>query len=309
MWRRIHDDEANTDEASARSLLRAEKPQWAALAMSYLDSSGTDNAMWRLHRPDQSDLLLRLPRTEGAAHGLAIESEILPVLRDTYGLSVPNLCYIGTPTADFPYVWAVLEWLPGSDAWAERDDLLHADGEALARDLATEISVLSTVKGLNVAVRAAGDRGGPLPALLDRLDAWLDDPVWNAARYMNIDAIRRSAAQSREVAGQPAAASFLHGDLIPGNILVINRRLSALIDWGGAGIGDPAQDFGPAWAILNGTARRTFREVLEIDEPTWLRARAFELEHAVGGVLYYTPKRHPLADVMARTLERILDGT
>lgn len=36
--------------------------------------------------------------------------------------------------------------------------------------------------------------------------------------------------------------------------------------------------------------------------------RTFELEHVVGGVLYYVPKQHPLGDVMARTLERILES-
>ncbi len=42
------------------------------------------------------------------------------------------------------------------------------------------------------------------------------------------------------------------------------------------------------------------------DDAMWIRARAFELEHAVSGVLYYVPKKHPLGDVMARTLARIL---
>jgi hypothetical protein len=44
-----------------------------------------------------------------------------------------------------------------------------------------------------------------------------------------------------------------------------------------------------------------------MDDATWVRARTFELEHAVGGILYYTPRRHPLGDVMARTLDRILE--
>jgi hypothetical protein len=43
------------------------------------------------------------------------------------------------------------------------------------------------------------------------------------------------------------------------------------------------------------------------DDSTWVRARTIELQHAVGGVLYYVPRRHALGDVMARTLHRILD--
>ena len=99
---------------------------------------------------------------------------------------------------------------------------------------------------------------------------------------------------------------FVHGDLIPGNLLVDCGSLDAIIDWGGAGWGDLAQDLAPAWAVFNGAARSEFREAMHVDEATWIRGRAFELEHAVGGVLYYVPKRHPLGDVMARTLGGIL---
>lgn len=98
----------------------------------------------------------------------------------------------------------------------------------------------------------------------------------------------------------------MHGDLIPGNVLTIDGRLSAIIDWGGAGHGDIAQDLTPAWAILDGDGRSIFRGELEADSAAWLRARACALEQAVGGVLYYVPRRHPLGDVMARTLGRIL---
>jgi aminoglycoside phosphotransferase (APT) family kinase protein len=91
------------------------------------------------------------------------------------------------------------------------------------------------------------------------------------------------------------------------NLLTERRRLTAIIDWGSAAYADPAQDLAPAWAVFDKRSRPGFREALEVDDAAWLRARAFELEHAVGGVLYYTPRRHPLADVMARTLHRILE--
>lgn len=94
--------------------------------------------------------------------------------------------------------------------------------------------------------------------------------------------------------------------MIPGNVLVAKNRLAAIIDWGGAGYGDAAQDYAPAWALLSGGARATFRKAVAADDAAWIRGRTFELEHAVGGILYYKPKRHPLGDVMERTLQRIL---
>ena len=112
-------------------------------------------------------------------------------------------------------------------------------------------------------------------------------------------------ARSRETDRYPPTC--LHGDLLPGNLLVdAHGRLGAIIDWGGAGIGDPAEDLAPAWSVFDERARAAFRAALEPDDDTWARARAIELEHALGGVLYYRPRHHPLGDVMTRTLDRIL---
>jgi aminoglycoside phosphotransferase (APT) family kinase protein len=305
MWVRIHDDEADTHEAAARALLREQCRSWAELPMSYVDSSGTDNAMWRLHQPDGDDLLLRLPRIPGAARGVSTEIAILPTIANA--LRVPNVRHAGSPTDSYPYQWAVLDWLDGTDAWEARD-LLESDDESIALDLASAISTLATVS-LDMPLRQPGYRGGPLGPVLDSLERWLDDPQRHAEDLLDVAAVRRSAAESREIADMPVRSGFLHGDLIPGNILVKDGRLSAIIDWGGAGRGDPAQDLGVAWSVLRSSSRRIFRDALEIDQPTWLRARAFELEHAVAAFLYYTPRGHQLADVMRRTLLRILtDG-
>jgi len=140
---------------------------------------------------------------------------------------------------------------------------------------------------------------------LAALDGWLDDPAWSAGDLVDVAAIRRCADECRE-ASDIVERVFVHGDLIPGNLLTTDGRLSAVIDWGGAGYGDPAQDLAPAWSVFDGRARDAFVEAMGADDETWLRARAFELEHAVGGIVYYAPRGHPLADVMRRTLDRLL---
>jgi aminoglycoside phosphotransferase (APT) family kinase protein len=88
--------------------------------------------------------------------------------------------------------------------------------------------------------------------------------------------------------------------------LVTDGRLTSIIDWGSAGCGDRAQDLAPAWAVLERGSRAVFRAAIEVDDAAWVRGRTFKLEQAVGGVLYYAPRGHSLGDVMARTLERIL---
>lgn len=309
MGERIHDDEPDTTEATVRTLLARQCPTWADAPLAYLRASGTDHAMWRLHAPEGDDLVVRLPRRPGAAVKIDREVAVLRALAATSAAEVvpsPVVRHAGRPEDVFPHGWAVLGWLDGVDAWTVRDAL---DGrlDDLALDVAAAVRAIGRLADLPVDRRRPGERGGPLGPLLQRLERWLADPRWDAASLVDVAAVRRVAADARALADEPVAERVVHGDLIPGNLLLRGGRLAAVIDWSGAAHADPAQDLAPAWALFDGRSRRVFREAVGADEATWRRARAFELEHAVGGVLYYVPRRHPLGDLMTRTLHRILD--
>jgi aminoglycoside phosphotransferase (APT) family kinase protein len=306
---RIHDDEPDTSGPVVTSLLEAECPQWAQSPIEYLKTSGTDNAMWRISVDDGPDMVIRLPRRPGAAAGVLHEAVVLQQIEQTSigsTVNTPKLRHVGEPHDVFPHHWTVLEWIDGSDAWTLRHDMDGRLLDALATDLADAVNMIGTVAIDDVRRRSPGSRGGPLLALLERLEGWLQSAEWNAAALLDVAAVRRLAAEALEVVDEPVIEGFVHGDLIPGNLLVDEGRLTAIIDWGGAGWGDTAQDLAPAWAVLTSFERSAFKEAVGADDAAWIRGRTFELEHAVGGVLYYVPKQHPLGDVMSRTLERIL---
>lgn len=308
MAERIHDDEPDVEEPVVRALLAAECSTWAHAPIEYLATSGTDNAMWRVRLEGQSDVVVRLPRRPGAAAGLGQEMRVLEQLAGTRlggRVVTPDVRHVGEPHDAFPYPWAVLGWLGGIDAWQCRDQLVGPQLDDLALDLAGLVRAVGALE-LDVRRREPGERGGPLEPLLDRLRWWLDDPQWQAADRIDVTAVRRLAAAGAEVVDEPVVEGVVHGDLIPGNLLLVDGRLNAVIDWGGAGWGDTAQDLAPAWSVLTDTQRPAFRDAMGVDEATLIRGRTFELEHAVGGVLYYRPRGHPLGDVMHRTLERIL---
>ena len=238
------------------------------------------------------------------------ELSVLQTIVDTPLAAVvetPRVRHIGTPDEAFPYQWAILGWLEGNDAWTARKTLGAGALEKLAIDLAAAVRTIGTLIDMPVPRREPGDRGGPIEPLLQRLDWWLDDPMWHAHELIDVAAVRRCASQTLEVAHSPVEVRFVHGDLIPGNLLLAANRLCSIIDWGSAAYADPAQDLGVAWALFDERTRPVFREAIGADQATWLRARAFELQQAVGGVLYYTPRGHSLGDVMTRTLDRILE--
>jgi aminoglycoside phosphotransferase (APT) family kinase protein len=230
---RIHDDEHDTSEATVRALLAAQCPGWSELSVSYLRTSGTDNAMWRVNVPDGADVVVRLPRRAGAAKRIGQELNLLRAISDSSiskVVNTPTVRHVGEPEDAFPHRWAVLAWLHGSDAWSARHEL---DGELddLAIDLAQAVRAIGRLSEIPAPHRDPGYRGGPVEPLLHRLDRWLDDPRWNAPRLVDVASVRRSAAESLEVSGEPVAIGFVHGDLIPGNLLTERRRLSAIIDW------------------------------------------------------------------------------
>ncbi|MCI3134609.1 phosphotransferase [Phenylobacterium aquaticum] len=58
-------------------------------------------------------------------------------------------------------------------------------------------------------------------------------------------------------------------------------RLSAVIDFGSCGVGDPACDLVIAWTFLAGESRAAFRAALPLDAGTWARARGWALWKAL----------------------------
>lgn len=78
-----------------------------------------------------------------------------------------------------------------------------------------------------------------------------------------------------------ASPVWVHGDMHPTNLLVRNGHLSAVIDFGCLGVGDPACDMAIAWTFFSGGQREEFRRYLAADEGTWARARGWAMWKAL----------------------------
>lgn len=292
----LHDDEQDTSGEVARTLLRRQAPALAGLPLTPLSNTGCDNTLYKLG----SDLVVRLPRFLDAARRLGVELDWLPRLTDL-PVAVPSVAYAGSPGEVFPFRWAVLRWLDGVDAWGARHQ--HGwFGPELGLDLAAVVQQLRVSPVVDAPGRGPGERGGPLRLLEDRMHWWLGQ----ADGLVDARAVLRLWDQCLEGADDSVAPVLLHGDLIPGNLVLAGGRLTGVLDWGCLGAGDPAQDLGPAWSVLDEAGAATFREALDVDDASWLRARGFVLEQAIGGIIHYAPRQHPLGAVMQRTLERLL---
>ncbi|MFJ6657209.1 aminoglycoside phosphotransferase family protein [Streptomyces sp. NPDC091377] len=291
---KMHKDEIDIEAPLVERLIAAQFPRWAGLPAKRLASSGTENAMFRLGR----DLVVRLPRYPGAVAAIEHEVRWLPRLGRGLGTGTPQPEGLGGPGAGFPWPWAVYRWLDGRNPVAGAVE----EPRALAVDLAGVVTALRRVdptdgppnsRGVPLARRDEPTRAA-LAQLSDRLDTTELTARWEEAlRIPDRD-------------GPPLWA---HGDLAPGNVLVTKGRLSAVLDFGVAGVGDPTVDLVVAWNLLPASARGVFREAVGASDDAWARARGWALSIALIQLPYYWDTNPALADNSRHVIAEILAET
>jgi aminoglycoside phosphotransferase (APT) family kinase protein len=288
----MHAEEIHTDVGLVRRLLAAQFPQWAALPIELVPSSGTDNALYRLG----SDMVVRLPRIHWAVGGVDKDLRWLPMLAPLLPVAIPVPIAKGTPAEGYPWEWGVYPWLEGENPTVDG----IADSDSLARDVARFVD---TLHRLDLTGGPPATRGVPL--------AMRDDPTRTAIAALQgtIDTDATTAAwdAALQMPSWSGPSVWVHGDLSPGNLLLQRGRLAAVIDFAGLGVGDPACDLIVAWNLLPVDARTVFRGELGIDDATWGRGRGWALSVALIQLPYYrdtnpalaTNARHVIREVLA----------
>ncbi len=287
----MHVDEVHTDVSLVGRLLVSQFPPWAGLSLEPLLPWGTDNALYRLG----DDMVVRLPRIERANGTLKRERQWLPRLAPHLPLAVPVPLAEGMPAEDYPFEWSIYRWLEGEPATTHR----IADLAQAAADLAEFVAALQQLdptdgpgpdkynafRGVPLAMRDE-----PVRASIASLSATIDVGAVTAAW--------EAALRAPEWARPPV---WIHGDLDSRNLLVERGRLSAVIDFGCLGVGDPACEVMVAWKMLTADTRDIFRAELSVDEATWARSRGWALSQALIALSYYTLETYP---VLVREAER-----
>jgi aminoglycoside phosphotransferase (APT) family kinase protein len=286
---KMHADEADIDVTLVRKLVTAQFPQWSSLAVEPVESSGTDNAMYRLG----ADMAVRLPRIKSAVERrhewLARLALLLPV-------AIPTVLGHGKPAFGYPWDWTVVRWLPGENPVVGQ----IAEPALLAKDLASFITELREIDPTDGPPQG---RGVPL--------ATRDAPTRRAIResqgLIDTESVTTMWDDTCRLPEWSGPATWAHGDLSPGNVLVADGRLSAVIDVSGMGVGDPTVDLIVAWNLLPVQARDTFRAALRVDDVTWERGRGWALSIALIQLPYYqhtnpalaANSRHVIGEVLA----------
>lgn len=288
---KLHDDEIDINAVLVRQLLDSQFPVWADSRLRVLSGLGTDNAMYMLG----DDKVVRLPRTARSATNIEKERLWLPKLAPFLPVSIPTILGRGSPAARYPLPWIIYRWMEGQPPYAE-SMLDHHQAAIDLGNFVAEMRKISSLKGPRCK------RGQPLSTrdeetrvaitelsniydvnlLIDMWESalaaplWSDDPVW------------------------------IHGDLHPGNILTQNRRVTAVLDFGAAGVGDPACDMMVGWTLLTSETRQIFRSIVQPDHATWARGLGWALTFGIVGYPYYRVSNPKFARIAKRAIDQTI---
>jgi aminoglycoside phosphotransferase (APT) family kinase protein len=218
---KLHADEVDISIDLVRQLIREQFPQWAVLPLKLILPEGTDNVMYQLG----ANKVVRLPRTERAARSLEIERIWLPKLAPSLPIPIPILQGVGSPSPDYPFTWLVCSRLDGeTPVKEEMPDLVQA-----ARDMGNFVKDLQKIDPTGAPLC---NRGRPL-TLRDEETRRAIKALENIYDLQVLTTLWNQVLEVPSWSGNPV---WIHGDLHPGNLLVQNKRISGVVDFGLAGV-------------------------------------------------------------------------
>jgi len=283
-------DRERIDEPLVRELLATQFPQWRELPVRLVRDGGNDHRTFRLG----DHLSVRLPAAPGYVPQVRKEQTWLPRLAPELPLPIPPVEGVGEPSALFPAPWSVYGWIPGEPASVAA----VSDPQRFAADLAAFL----------VRLRAVDATDAPGPGLHS---AYRGGPLEHWDEEMG-DLLSRVDGRERDLAAgiwrDALAASFtdapvwFHGDVALANLLVHDGALSAVIDFGCSGAGDPACDTVFRWTSYDAAARAQFRRDYAVGDATWARGRAWALWK---GLIMITNKPPGQAEFARHVLDQL----
>ncbi len=286
-------DAARIDRTLIRRLLADQFPQWRTLPVRPIERGGNDHRMFRVGE----HLVARLPTAARSVPQVRKEQTWLPLLAPHLPKLIPAVQGIGVPSISFPAPWSIYGWLPGE--------------AGSSTPVADPVHFAAELAGFCVALRSIDATGGPQPGLHSAfrggpLEHW-DDEMRQL--FSRVTGREREHARAiwRDALEAPFAGPsvWFHGDISINNLLFRDGALSAVLDFGCAGVGDPSCDTAIVWTHLSGAARDRFRRELDLDDATWARGRGWALWK---GLIMITNKPPGQAELARHVLDELFAG-
>lgn len=294
----MHRGQVMVDLAALSVAIADQVPALAGMPVVPIDSAGTVVAPFRIGDRHLARVPLVPSSDPSAVARLEAESAHARFLAGRLPVAVPQAVHLGEPFTGYPGCWSVWTWVDGTSL----DRTSEVDQFWLADDLARLLRTFHELPTQGRSWNHVGRGGRPL-ADTD----WVRSSIARSAHL--VDAAAATAVWERALSAPPhrGAPLYLHGDPVPGNLIIRDGRLSGLVDIAEPSIGDPTGDLVPAWAVFEPDARNAFRVAMDVDDAAWERGRGWAFEMAIGAAHYYE-HTNPVFFIQAvRTLQRLLE--
>lgn len=283
MTNRLHENEIEIGETLVEKLLASQFPDFASLPITSMSTSGSSNLQFRLG----NDLLVRLPRQPGGGVGIRKEQRWTEILGSQLPVAVPDIVEVGEPELGYPEHWSITKWQEGSHPKTRSSNQKHA--EQLAE-------IVLAFREIPVSYETRADkslykhyRGRALAEFDPHMPRQIELCRGLEGLELDLDKAELIWQQAMTLPGadQQNGEHWLHTDIVAENLMVENGNLTCLLDFGGLGVGDPTVDLHGAWELFDAPTREYFRKLVNVDDATWLRARAWALAIAMMTFPYY----------------------
>ncbi len=227
--------EIEINEELVSGLIQTQFPEFSDQPISFL-SEGYDNANFRLGNSH----LIRLPRRTLGSELISNEIIWLPKLEPLLPIPVPSPVHVGKATKDYPWLWTINPFFEGTSA------LNQSLKESELQRLIIFLKELHQINPEGVPENPYRDL--PLSEKATSIQRHITTLESKGIKITeDILQIWKMAAEEPIDSNQ----TLIHGDLHPDNIILNNRKIEAVIDWGDLTKGDPATDLASIWMLTD----------------------------------------------------------
>ena len=249
------DPDVVVDETLVRGLLEKQFPELATSTVRFL-GQGWDNSVWVV----DDRWTFRFPRRAIAVPGVERELTVLPRVAPLLPVRVPLPKLVGAATESFPWPFFAYRPLPGvepADAGLSEDERVKV-GAQLGRFLrvlhAPETRAAVDPEGmLPVDFNRRADMAVRVPRARENLAALRELGLWRAPV-----AVERILGAAEKLPPSSGEVVLVHGDLHLRHVLVADRAIAAVIDWGDVCLADPCIDLMLVWSLFTRAGRESF---------------------------------------------------
>lgn len=226
-------------------------------------------------------LIFRFPRSEFVAETMKREVAILAQLQGRLPLPIPNPVYVSETPVFMGY--------PMLSGEPVREDTFASASEAVVESAARTLA--GFLKALHSIPLPLGDLELPIDEQREDWAAMYGEIRQKLFPFMRPDARQEVSANFERALDDSMLWRFdpviRHGDFGTRNILCDpeTMQINGVIDFGAAGIGDPAQDVGAVWSLGDSLMKHFFDHYPEMRQ-TLDRVRFLHSTYALQQALY-----------------------